>query len=289
MKYAFIENSNTSLRTKRLCELLDVSRSGFYDWRARGGEKSSTRSLRREEIDHAVRIAIHSNKERYGAPRLTTELIESGFHVALNTVASSLRRQGLCAKAGRKFKATTNSAHTLPVAPNLLEQNFSCNTVNEKWCGDITYLWTDEGWLYLAVVIDLYSRKVIGWSMSKRMKKQLVLDAMRMAISTRNNIEGVIMHTDRGSQYCSKAFQSLLKSAQIRPSMSKKGDCFDNACAESFFHTLKVECVHGETYKTRQTLREIIFEYIEVDYNRKRRHTTIGGVSAADYEMLNAA
>lgn len=289
MKYAFIESSQVNLPTNRLCELLEVSRSGFYEWRARGDKKVNKRSFRREEIDHAVSTAFYMNKERYGAPRLTTELNSSGFNVALNTVASSLRRQNLCAKAGRKFKATTNSAHSLPIAPNLLEQNFSCNAVNEKWCGDITYLWSDEGWLYLAVVIDLFSRKVIGWSMSKRMKKQLVLDAMRMAINSRTGIEGVIMHTDRGSQYCSKAFQSLLKSAQIRPSMSKKGDCFDNACAESFFHTLKVECIHGESFKTRASLREIVFEYIEVDYNRKRRHTTIGGVSPTDYEMLNAA
>lgn len=288
MKYAFIQSSTIDLNKSRMCELLGVSRSGFYDWHSRR-DKPNKQVLAREVIDNAVRVAFESNKERYGAPRLTTDLNESGFKIALNTVAASLRRQGLCAKAGRKFKATTNSAHSLPIAPNLLEQDFSCNATNEKWCGDITYLWTDEGWLYLAVVIDLYSRKVIGWSMSSRMKKQLVLDAMSMAIESRDDIEGVIMHTDRGSQYCSAKFQSLLKSNGIRPSMSKKGDCFDNACAESFFHSMKVESVHGENIKTRDSMREIIFEYIEVFYNRKRRHTTIDGISPVEYEKLNAA
>lgn len=288
MKYAFIERCGIDLPTNRLCDLLDVSRSGFYDWRSRH-DKPSQRKQRQNVIDMAVRVAFKDSKERYGAPRLTVDLNESGFKIALNTVAASLKRQNLCAKAGRKFKATTNSAHALPVAPNLLKQDFTCDRANHKWCGDITYLWTDEGWLYLAVVIDLYSRKVVGWSMSKRMKKQLVIDAMSMAIHARGDVSELIMHTDRGSQYCSAKFQALLKAHAIKPSMSNKGDCFDNACAESFFHSMKVECVHGEVVKTRDRMREIIFEYIEVDYNRKRRHSTIGGISPVQYEMLNAA
>lgn len=288
MKYAFIDKSRIELPKTRLCELLGVSRSGFYDWRARK-DKPNQSKLSREIIDQAVKYAFTINKERYGAPRLTKDLNESGFKISLNTVAASLKRQQLCAKAGRKFKATTNSFHSLPVAPNLLDQDFTCESINEKWCGDITYLWTDEGWLYLAVVIDLYSRKVVGWSMNTRMKKQLVIDAMTMAINARGHVEGLIMHTDRGSQYCSKKFQALLTVNGIRSSMSKKGDCFDNACAESFFHSMKVECIHGETIKTREDMRETIFEYIEVDYNRKRRHTAIGSISPANYELLNAA
>lgn len=288
MKYAFIESSKINLPTNRLCDLLHVSRSGFYDWRSRD-KKPNQRKLSQGLIDQSVKLAFTSNKERYGAPRLTTDLNESGFKVALNTVAASLKRQGLCAKAGRKFKATTNSSHALPIAPNLLNQDFTCKSINEKWCGDITYLWTDEGWLYLAVVIDLYSRKVVGWSMSKRVKKQLVIDAMSMAINARGNVDELIMHTDRGSQYCSKKFQALLTANGIKSSMSKKGDCFDNACAESFFHSMKVECVHGEKIKTREYMREIIFEYIEIDYNKKRRHTTIGSVSPVKFELLNAA
>ena len=199
MKYAFIERCEIELPTNRLCDLLKVSRSGFYDWLARG-DKPNQRKLTQAMIDTAVQVAFTTNKERYGAPRLTVDLNESGFKIALNTVAASLKRQNLCAIAGRKFKATTNSAHALPIAPNLLEQNFTCDKPNQKWCGDITYLWTDEGWLYLAVVIDLYSRKIVGWSMSKRMKKQLVIDAMSMAIGARENVSGLIMHTDRGSQ-----------------------------------------------------------------------------------------
>ena len=240
-------------------------------------------------IDEAIRIAYEDRKHRYGSPRLHVHLNESGFPVALNTVAESMRRQGLVAKAGRKFKATTNSAHNLPVAPNLLEQDFTCKHINEKWAGDITYLWTDEGWLYLAVVIELFSRRIIGWSMNQRMTKELACDAMQMAIDQRSGFAGVIMHTDRGSQYCSKQFQDLLTANDIRSSMSKKGDCYDNACSESFFHTLKVEAIHGELFPTRQIMRDVVFEYIETDYNRIRHHTTIGNTSPVKYEMAIAA
>jgi transposase InsO family protein len=175
------------------------------------------------------------------------------------------------------------------VSPNLLEQDFSCERINEKWAGDITYLWTDEGWLYLAVVLDLFSRRVIGWSMNQRMTKGLACDAMQMAIDQRENFAGVIMHTDRGSQYCSNQFQQLLKANHIRSSMSKKGDCYDNACSESFFHTLKVEAIHGELFPTRNTMREVVFEYIESDYNRNRHHTSIGSTSPVCFEMAAAA
>jgi transposase InsO family protein len=267
---------------------LSVSTSGYYDWVNRQ-DKPAKRNERRSVIDEAIRIAFEDRKQRYGSPRLQVDLNESGFPVALNTVAESMRRQGLVAKAGRKFKATTNSAHNLPVFPNLLNQDFTCEKANEKWAGDITYLWTDEGWLYLAVVLDLFSRRVIGWSMNQRMTKQLVCDAMQMAIDQRTDFAGVIMHTDRGSQYCSKQFQGMLKDNHIRPSMSKKGDCYDNACSESFFHTLKVEAIHGELFPTRQTMREVVFEYIETDYNRTRHHTTIGNTSPVNFEMANAA
>ena len=171
----------------------------------------------------------------------------------------------------------------------MLEQDFECTDINQKWCGDITYLWTLEGWLYLAVVLDLYSRRVIGWSMSNRMTKQLVCDAMSMAIDQRADIADVIMHTDRGSQYCSKQFQKLLKSNQIRSSMSKKGDCYDNACSESFFHSMKVEAIHGEPLKDAETTRETVFEYIEVDYNSNRHHSSIGYTTPVQFEMANAA
>ena len=288
MKYAFIKSGQCRAPLSRQFDWLGISSSGYYDWRNRP-QKPAGRAAQSSVIDEAIRIAFEDRKHRYGSPRLHVHLNESGFPVALNTVAESMRRQGLVAKAGRKFKATTNSAHNLPVSPNLLDQDFTCKNVNEKWAGDITYLWTDEGWLYLAVVLDLFSRRVIGWSMNHRMTKELACDAMQMAIDKRTDIAGVIMHTDRGSQYCSNQFQTILKANDIRSSMSKKGDCYDNACSESFFHTLKVEAIHGELFPTRESMRKVVFEYIETDYNMIRHHTTIGNTSPAKYEMVRAA
>jgi len=288
VKYAFIESNECDVSVVKQCTWLGVSSSGYYDWRARR-DCRRPRHKHQDAIDEAVRIGFENERHRYGSPRLTLALQASGFAVAENTVAASMRRQGLVAKAGRKFKATTNSSHKLPVSPNLLEQNFACEGINEKWCGDITYLWCDEGWMYLATVLDLYSRRVIGWSVNHRITRQLVCDAMAMAIDARTDIEGVIMHTDRGSQYCSNQFKRLLKANGIRSSMSAKGDCFDNACAESFFHTLKVEAIHGEHFKERESVRTAVFEYIEMYYNTTRRHTTIDNASPVEYEMRNAA
>ena len=214
MKYAFIKSGECIAPLDKQFEWLSISSSGYYDWISRL-DKPVKRNERSSVIDEAIRIAFEDRKQRYGSPRLHVDLNEAGFPIALNTVADSMRRQDLVAKAGRKFKATTNSRHNLPVSPNLLEQDFTCKKTNEKWAGDITYLWTDEGWLYLAVVLDLFSRKVIGWSMSKRMTKELACDAMQMAINLREDLEGVIMHTDRGSQYCSNRFQQLLMLERI--------------------------------------------------------------------------
>ena len=194
-------------------------------------------------------------------------------HYNLKTVAASLQRQRLVAKAARKFKATTHSKHNLPVFDNLLNQDFSATAPNQKWVGDITYRWTDTDWLYLAVILDLYSRQVIGWSMSERMTADLVYDALQMAVFKRKRPKGVIVHSDRGSQYCSHAYRQLLEQYQLQGSMSAKGNCYDNACAESFFHSLKVEAIHGERFVTREALRQTVFGYIETDYNRLRLHS----------------
>lgn len=288
MKYAFIEKHCSEFTVKRQCRWLDVSRSGYYEWKQRLSVPSPKHE-QRQTIDSAVLLAFDKRKHRYGSPRLTLELNEAGFSVAENTVAASMQRQDLVAKAGRKFKATTNSRHRLPFAPNLLDQDFACDEINTKWCGDITYLWTNEGWLYLAVVIDLFSRKVVGWSMSERMTKGLVCAAQNMAINNRGPLKNTIMHTDRGSQYCSKRFQKQLKAAGLLSSMSDKGNCYDNACAESFFHSLKVEAIHGEDIKTREQMRSAVFEYIELDYNRIRHHSSIGNKSPINYEMAKAA
>ncbi len=271
-----------------MCHTLSISRSGYYLWRLRRHRISLTKE-RAQARDLSIAALFSKRKGRYGSPRIARDLRQAGTACNDKTVARSMRRQGLVAKAGRKFKATTNSRHTLPVAPNLLEQNFTATAPNQKWCSDITYLWTDEGWLYLATVIDLFSRKVIGWSMSERMKADLACDALNMASRRRGNPSGVIVHSDRGSQYCSNPYRATIKRYGLRWSMSKKGDCFDNACAESFFHSLKVEAIHGEKITTRAQARRIVFEYIESDYNRIRQHSTNGCLSPEVFEALHAA
>jgi putative transposase len=236
-----------------------------------------------------VKKAFDAKKGRSGSPGLTLDLADAGQQYDRKTVAESMRRQGLRAKAAKKFKATTNSKHDLPVAPNLLQQNFTATAPNRKYVSDITYLWTGEGWLYLATVIDLYSRLVVGWAMSERMTAQLVCDALQMALWRRRMPTGVIVHSDRGSQYCSGAYQALIKKHGLLCSMSARGCCYDNACAESFFHTLKVEVIHGERFATRGEMRQTVFEYIEVDYNRTRRHSANGYISPEAFEAQRIA
>lgn len=273
-----------------MSRVLQVSRSGFYAWRQRRGN-TSHRQQNRRRLDEAVKKAFDARKGRSGSPRLVLvlDLADTGHQHDRKTVANSMQRQGLRAKAAKKFKATTNSNHNLPVAPNLLQQDFTATAPNQKWVGDITYLWTDEGWLYLATVIDLYSRLVVGWAMSERMTAQLVCDALQMALWRRRKPTGVIVHSDRGSQYCSGAYQQLIRESELLCSMSAKGNCYDNACAESFFHSLKVEAIHGERFSTREEMRQTVFEYIEVDYNRARRHSANGFISPEAFEALKVA
>ncbi|MGQ7249300.1 IS3 family transposase [Halomonas sp. V046] len=283
VKYAFIHQHRQTFSIQRMCAVLGVARSGYYAWRQRDGVPPP-RCRQQAALDRHVAEAYHHRKGRSGAPRLALDLRDKGLPVNRKTVAASLQRQGLRAKAARKFKATTNSRHSLPVAPNLLEQDFTADVPNQKWAGDITYLATGEGWLYLAVLIDLYSRKVIGWAMSERMTADLVGDALQMALWSRKMPRGVIVHSDRGSQYCSALYQSLLIRHDLLCSMSAKGNCYDNACAESFFHSLKVEAIHGERFETRAAMRRKVFEYIELDYNRQRRHSAIGMISPEAFE-----
>lgn len=287
MKYAFMDEHRQVFSIVAMARVLTVSRSGYYRWRK--GSGPGPRSRARADLDTRVRELFHRHRGRYGAPRLTEELRELGYPYDEKTVAGSLRRQGLRARAARRFKATTDSKHNLPVAPNLLEQDFTAARANEKWVQDITYLWSEQGWLYLAVVIDLHSRQVVGWAMSDRMKATLVCDALRMALFRRGMPRGVIVHSDRGSQYCSRAFQRLLARHRLLSSMSKRGDCYDNACAESFFHSLKVELTYGQRYLTREQARHEVFEYIETYYNRIRRHSALGHISPAAFELRNAA
>jgi transposase InsO family protein len=269
-----------------MARVLLVSRSGYYSW-LDNREVISWRMQQREAIDALVKAAFVVGKGRYGAERIFYDLAEQDNPLDIKTIHKSLKKQGLIAKAAKLFKVTTDSNHALPVAPNLLERNFSAHQPNEKWVTDITYIQTTEGWLYLAVMIDLFSRKIVGWSMSKNIDAQLVCDALMMALWRRKFPQGVIVHSDRGSQYASHAFRDLLKQYSLTQSMSRKGDCWDNACAESFFHSLKVELIHGEPLQNGKQTRESIFEYIEVDYNRYRRHSAIGFISPERFEARN--
>ncbi|WP_089166987.1 IS3 family transposase [Azotobacter chroococcum] len=286
VKYAFMQAHTQQFPLKVMCRVLGIARSGYYAWCSR---KLSKRRQQQTQLDRLVAQAYHKRKGRSGAPRLCLDLKASGLPCNRKTVTASMRRQGLRARAARKFKATTNSRHSLPVADNLLRQGFTAAAPNRKWVGDMTYLHTEEGWLYLAVIIDLYSRRVIGWAMGERMTAELVCDALRMALWRRKQPQGVIVHTDRGSQYCSAAYRELLHAHRLRGSMSAKGNCYDNACAESFFHSLKVECIHGERFGTHAQMRQTVFEYIETDYNRQRRHSTLGYISPEAFEAWMSA
>ncbi|MEJ6138252.1 IS3 family transposase [Escherichia coli] len=276
MKYVFIEKHQAEFSIKAMCRVLRVARSGWYTWCQRR-TRISTRQQFRQHCDSVVLAAFTRSKQRYGAPRLTDELRAQGYPFNVKTVAASLRRQGLRAKASRKFSPVSYRAHGLPVSENLLEQDFYASGPNQKWAGDITYLRTDEGWLYLAVVIDLWSRAVIGWSMSPRMTAQLACDALQMALWRRKRPR------------CSADYQAQLKRHNLRGSMSAKGCCYDNACVESFFHSLKVECIHGEHFISREIMRATVFNYIECDYNRWRRHSWCGGLSPEQFENKNLA
>jgi putative transposase len=282
VKFAFIAKHLVDLPMDMVCEVLEVSRSGYYAWRDR---PASPQNRRRAEL--AVKIqAVHAEHRKvYGSPRIFKALRAQGEQVSENTVAKVMRLQGLRGKVKRKFvPRTTNSAHAQPIAPNVLARQFTAQAPNRKWAGDITYISTDEGWLYLAGVIDLHSRRIVGWSMADHMQTDLVADALTMALSRRQPPAGLLHHSDRGVQYASDAYQQLLMEHGIDVSMSGKGDCWDNAVIESFWATLKNELVHHEHYATREQARRSIFEYIEVFYNRKRLHSSLGYVSPETFE-----
>ena len=286
-RFEFMQQHAHTFQVARMSSILNVSRSGYYVWK-RNHDKLSPRQANRISRDIRVKAIFEASKRRYGALRIQQDLKDEGCIVNIKTIRNSMKRQELVAKAAKKFKVTTTSDHNLPVSPNLLHRNFTAVRPNEKWVGDITYLWTSEGWLYLAVVIDLYSRSVVGWSMSERMTASLVCDALSMALFRRSFPKNVIFHSDRGSQYCSTMFQSLLSKNNLLGSMSRKGNCWDNACSESFFHTLKVEALDNVVL-TRDQMRALVFEYIEVDYNRERRHSALGYLSPEKFEIMQAA
>ena len=265
-----------------MCAILEISRSGFYAWLNREPSERSNSDGRMLDL---IREVHKANREVYGAPRVHEALKAGGVNCGRNRTARLMREDGLRSKTKRKFKATTNSKHNHPVAPNLLGQDFKTQYPNAIWVSDITYIWTDEGWLYLATTMDLFSRGVVGWSMDSRMKSNLVVSALDMALKARKPMEGLIHHSDRGVQYAAKPFQEQLSTNGIVCSMSRKGNCYDNAVQESFYHSLKTELVHHEHYRTREEARASIFEYIEGFYNRVRLHSTLGYKSPLQFEL----
>jgi transposase InsO family protein len=281
VKYAWIQKQSVDYGVDLLCSIVSVSRSAYYAWTK---ATESRKAKYDKELTTKITHAFSQNRAVYGTRRLKAVLAKQGDQVSRRRIGRIMQEAQLRCKTKRRFKATTDSRHELPIADNQLARQFEVNQANQVYVGDITYIHTQEGWLYLAVVIDLYSRKIVGWSMAERMKTKLVNDALIMAIWQRKPQKGLLWHTDRGSQYASNSHRQLLKQHGIEQSMSRKGNCWDNAVAESFFHTLKTECVNHEHYVTREAARKSIFEYIEVFYNRQRLHSNNGYLSPVDFE-----
>ena len=266
-----------------LCKVMRVSRSGFYSWKKR---EKSPRQQERERLIPKVKEIHRQSKKSYGARRISEDLEAQGESCGRTKAGTLMKLAGVAAKQKKKFKATTDSKHNLPIAPNLLDRQFEVQEQDRVYFGEISYLWPQEGWLCLAVVLDLFSRQVVGWSLSNRMSSQLIINALRMAIWRRQPLAGLIFHSDRGSQYCSNDFQKMQKSHGMISSMSRKGNCWDNAVAESFFGSLKTERVFFSSYRTREEAKRDIVDYIEMFYNSNRRHSYLGYVSPKEFEEL---
>ena len=266
-----------------LCRVMEVSRTGYYAWRNR---QPGPRAIEEAQILVHIQNAHQQSRRTYGSPRIFRELKEKQIPCSLNRVARIMSKHQISAATKRRrFVATTDSRHSLPVAQNLLDQQFGSSKPNTRWAADITYLWTKGGWAYLAVILDLYSRKVVGWAMSQNLDRSLVIAALEAALKTRDPHDGLICHTDRGSQYASGEYQERLSKARILCSMSRKGNCYDNAPVESFFATLKRELVHRTRFETHEKARQALFWWIEVWYNRRRRHSSLGYVSPEQFEQ----
>jgi len=284
VKYQFIEEHRHEYPVTVMCQVLEVARNGYYKWRK---QPLSARKVADLVLLMHIRDIFEQSKETYGSYRIHAELAEQGIRCGRKRVARLMRTYNLKPKTVRSFKVvTTDSNHKLPVAPNRLKQQFSADRPDQLWLTDITYVPTAEGWLYLAVVLDVYSRRIVGWAMSDSLHRQLVIDALQMAITVRQPPPGLLHHSDRGSQYASDEYQALLTRAGMVTSMSRKGNCYDNAPVESFFGTFKTELVFHQQYATRAEARLDIFEYIEVFYNRFRRHSALGYKSPVKYEAL---
>jgi transposase InsO family protein len=287
VRFAFIDENRDAYPVDVMCHVLSVSRSGYYEWLSRD---TSPRKLDEIRLARVIEDVHRGSRKTYGSPRVARAIKALGETASEGRVARIMRKNGIRAKQARKYRPqTTDSKHSMPVAPNRLERTFNPPAENRAWVADITYVPTREGWLYLACVLDLFSRKVVGWAMNERMPKELALDALAMALASRRPAAGLIAHSDQGCQYASDAYQRLLAAHGALPSMSRKGNCWDNAPMESFFHTLKGEHVSWHDYATQAEAKQSIFEWIEVFYNRQRLHSTIGYRSPETYEAACAA
>ena len=281
MKYRAIEAKKAEVYIGRSCKLFDVSESGFYSWKKR--EPSQHQKDEMVLLTH-IKSQFTSSNETYGSPRMTVELKEIGLMVGRHRVARMMRQNGLKALMPKRFKRTTDSDHNFLIAPNILNQDFTTTAPNQKWGVDISYIWTSEGWLYLAIVIDFYSRKIIGFETSDRLKKDLAITALKRAIAIRRPSNDIIHHSDRGSQYCSYDYQNLLKDFGFTISMSGKGNCYDNAMVETVFKTIKSELIWRNSFKTRDSATNDIAQYINGFYNSKRRHSALGYQSPIQFK-----
>ncbi len=285
MKYAFIHTERQHHTVNQLCSVLKVSTSGYYAWVDRPPSKTQKANQR---LVTKIRCYHQASRRTYGSPRIQKDLIADGEVVSRQRVARLMRAEHIQSKMAKRFVVTTNSKGTTAPAPDRLRRQFKTQDKNQAWVSDTTFIRTRQGWLYLAVLLDLYSRQVVGWAMSDRNDTKLVADALMMAIWRRGKLNEVVVHSDQGSTYASGHYRQLLKENQMLCSMSRKGECHDNAVAESFFGTLKTELVDDEDYRTRQEARQSLFEYIEVFYNRQRRHSYLGYVSPTEYEGASA-
>jgi len=281
VRYEFIDPHRSAFRVTKMCQVLEVSRSAYYAYRRR---PKSLRERNNERLVEKITEIYHRSRRSYGSPRITAELHDQGICCGHNRVARLMRQNDIVAKRKRRFKVTTHSRHKLPVAPNLVDKQFSADAPDQLWVSDITYIRTLQGWLYLAAILDVYSRQIVGWSMDAFLGQELVLKALRQALGRRQPAQGLIFHSDRGSQYASQSVRRLLSKRSFRQSMSGKGNCYDNAIMESFFATLKTELIYEQTYRSRAEARQSVFEYIEMFYNRFRKHSALGYLSPAEFQ-----
>jgi putative transposase len=288
VRFAFIDAQKARYPVTTLCMVLNVSESGYHAWRKRPPSKRATENAR---ITAHIRASFAKSRETYGSPRLVDDLRESGVKAGRHRVAKLMREAGIRAKKPPRWKKTTNSRHDLPRAPNLVKRQWAetATAPDKLWVSDLTYIWTWQGWAYLCVFLDVFSRKVVGWKVDETMEAHVVTDAAKMAMTRRSPQSGLIMHSDQGSQYASSTYRDLIDQNGFQRSMSRKGDCWDNAIAESFFATLKGDLIYRQSWATRAQVEVAVGEWIEVFYNGERRHSALGNVSPIDYERLTRA